>query len=62
MTARKQRVFRDLSTAEGRDFWELPPEVETWPAWRLAGVSVPEPHSSETHRCRTCKRPFGDKP
>lgn len=41
---RRGGVYRNLSTPEGRAFWALSPraaEVESWPAWRRAGVTAP---------------------
>jgi len=38
------RIVRNLATDESRDFWskaeKSAAEVETWPAWRRAGINV----------------------
>lgn len=42
----KGKVSRDLSTPEGREFWKLSDrakEVESWPAWKRAGINEYEP-------------------
>lgn len=39
------KVYRNLSTPEGRAFWTPSPrahEVDTWPDWKRAGINVTE--------------------
>lgn len=39
------KVYRNLSTPEGRAFWTPSArahEVETWPDWKRAGINVAE--------------------
>ncbi len=39
-----KKILRNMSTAESRNFWETAErsaaEVETWPAWKRAGINV----------------------
>lgn len=39
-----KKILRNMSTEESRNFWETAErsaaEVETWPAWKRAGINV----------------------
>ena len=39
-----KKIVRNMSTEESRKFWEAAErtaaEVETWPAWKRAGINV----------------------
>jgi len=39
-----KKILRNMSTEENRNFWETAErsaaEVETWPAWKRAGINV----------------------
>ena len=39
-----KKIVRNMSTAESRNFWESAErgasEVQSWPAWKRAGINV----------------------
>lgn len=53
------KVWRNMGTPEGRAFWKASAraaEVESWPAWRRAGINVAEPlHMPKRKRAAALK-------
>jgi len=59
--SKSTKVERNMSTPESREFWALPDhaqDLDSWPAWKLAGVNVhddepaPSPGTSRDRRER----------